>query len=635
MAAQVLVRNCRLRIARRGGWSWGPDPAALLRGVLLRLPQLLAARLGQAWPDDADLVLSQPVRLRLRVSRQELAALAATGAADAATPAAASTQALLQRIDAEVQAWAAHVAPAPARAATPLLPAPEAPSAAVLPSQPRGSAVLAVLAAWHRRNALISQLLAFSQAALSDWHAALLHARAPARPGGGAAPSRSAITAFAADAAALMVPVPASLRARLVRRIACMVQAADALGVDCGDPRVLDAMASHAQLALAEQDAPALEPAPLEAAQDATTARARNGAAPASPRDAAIVAAATVLADRRPTQVEVSCALPFLLLGPLARTGYLLALRATFEAAGIAGLLPWFAFALARKVLAPPRRGWLHDAQALRSARAFAGWTDEVADDPLAELARLLPPHLAPLDATVADVLARGHEPGRPLVLREAGSGWLLLEADGLFAIAWAERIEQLFARLAPLREEIVLLPDGPAAATAMQALDEAGFRFVSDAAAGRGQCWRALHAAQQRFTSNDRSAGDAPLLAAAQRLNGLAENVDALWQAFLTQRPALPPDATPAVERSLALAAALGAGTIAWTLWHARGPVTPLLAPERFADLGALVHIRDETIEVKLPLGRRFLDLEAAGLLADVADVPWFGGRPLRFARG
>ena len=88
-------------------------------------------------------------------------------------------------------------------------------------------------------------------------------------------------------------------------------------------------------------------------------------------------------------------------------------------------------------------------------------------------------------------------------------------------------------------------------------------------------------------------------------------------------------------VERSLALAAALALGTIAWTLWREREAVTPLLALQRFADLDARVSYRPDRVQVHLPLGRRFIDLKQGGLLEDIADVPWFGGRPLRFAQG
>jgi hypothetical protein len=55
----------------------------------------------------------------------------------------------------------------------------------------------------------------------------------------------------------------------------------------------------------------------------------------------------------------------------------------------------------------------------------------------------------------------------------------------------------------------------------------------------------------------------------------------------------------------------------------------------DRFADFEALVRADAASVTVSLPMGRRFLDLQAHGLLADVRDVPWFGGRILQFRSG
>jgi hypothetical protein len=107
------------------------------------------------------------------------------------------------------------------------------------------------------------------------------------------------------------------------------------------------------------------------------------------------------------------------------------------------------------------------------------------------------------------------------------------------------------------------------------------------------------------------------------------------LWIALATDRPSLPAGCDRAVERTLVLAAALAWGTIAWTLWRGREPVTPLLALQRFADLEARVRFRRDFVQVRLPLGRRLSDLKEHGLLADVAVVPWLGGRVLQFSGG
>jgi hypothetical protein len=88
VGTDVLIERCSLRIARRGGWSWGPDPRSLLRAAMLRLPELVADRLGELWPGEVQGHAAAPLRLRIPLRLDELMALAggtAAGEAAAAT----------------------------------------------------------------------------------------------------------------------------------------------------------------------------------------------------------------------------------------------------------------------------------------------------------------------------------------------------------------------------------------------------------------------------------------------------------------------------------------------------------------------------------------------------------------------
>ena len=165
--------------------------------------------------------------------------------------------------------------------------------------------------------------------------------------------------------------------------------------------------------------------------------------------------------------------------------------------------------------------------------------------------------------------------------------------------------------------------------------LDDAGFRFVTDAAPGRSESWRGLHRDGLRAWSNDRLSPAGALTAAARQLGSAGPDSAEVWSELVVRRPALPLGGEDGVERSLALAAALALGSIAWQLWRGTEPVSPLLALQRFSDLDGRVVVGPDRVDVHLPLGRRFLDLERAGLLEEVADVPWLDGRPVRFARG
>nr|WP_163017249.1 hypothetical protein [Streptomyces chartreusis] len=84
------VLDCRVRVVRGTGWSWGPDPAELARGAVALLPRavhryLVPALAGAgvpgppSWPaasgeaeDAARLEVTVPVRIRVRATLREL-----------------------------------------------------------------------------------------------------------------------------------------------------------------------------------------------------------------------------------------------------------------------------------------------------------------------------------------------------------------------------------------------------------------------------------------------------------------------------------------------------------------------------------------------------------------------------------
>jgi hypothetical protein len=614
MGADILIHHCTLRIARRHGWSWGPDARALLRAALQRLPDILAMRLAESWPEQHECEVVALLRLRLSVRMEELLELAAASGAGPAVGGAPAS--LAQRLDALllelVQRASSDAPPAIQRES---VTEEAAPDVNVL----WAGTVLTVLLGWHRQGILHEQLLMFSQAALASWYASLQGAGTRSAR---AVPEAARIAALAAEHAALPLPLPAGLRASLVRRIGLLVAAAGEFGVSSADPAIAPALAAHREFDLAPAaDAQRPEDMPvIGAVEEQAATPSRRAAAP----------------GRGPSplasfDVKICSALPFLLLGPLSRTGYLQTVGAVFEAAQMLPALPALAVALARKVLEPPQRGWFRGAQPALAAAVFAGQPEPLPDADVADMARLLAPLVSPLDSQVASVLTAGHTPGSVLVLQAAAPGWVLFEEEGMFPIAWAGTVERLFARMAALGGELLLVPQSALAPGLLVQLDDAGFRFVTDAAPARGEHWRGVFAGPLRAWTNVRAATPP----AMTRLEHAGTASAQLWQGLTAGRPLMGGCPVPEVERSLALAAALALGTISWSLWRERETVTPLLALERFADFDARVSFRPDLVQVHLPLGRRFMDLKDAGWLDDIADVPWLDGRPLRFVRG
>jgi len=113
------------------------------------------------------------------------------------------------------------------------------------------------------------------------------------------------------------------------------------------------------------------------------------------------------------------------------------------------------------------------------------------------------------------------------------------------------------------------------------------------------------------------------------------AGRLDELVQSLFVARRAVPLAPECALDRSVALAASLSLGVIAWQLWRDREVPDPVLALTRFADLECTVRFTRDAVRVKIPLGRRHTDLWQGGALADVPNVDWLGGRTLTFSGG
>ena len=87
------------------------------------------------------------------------------------------------------------------------------------------------------------------------------------------------------------------------------------------------------------------------------------------------------------------------------------------------------------------------------------------------------------------------------------------------------------------------------------------------------------------------------------------------------------------ALAVSAYLSAAMGLGLLSWKLWHDREQTSPMLALDRLASLEGTAWITPEALEIRPAVGRRYLDLKRHDALAEIAGVPWLGGRRIRFA--
>ncbi|MGB3441549.1 MAG: hypothetical protein WBA97_22605 [Actinophytocola sp.] len=548
-AEGIIVHRCVVRVVRRGGWSWGPDPQNLVRRVVDALPDLLADRFADhlaEHPDDdgPDLVITEPVRVTVRLGRSSGSAVVVEAAHDAADP---------------VVVEVVPVAPEPTGLG-------DAPAVARVSADDVTPATL--FAELAERDELAALLALLPDSVLVTYVTALL-GHAPRDADG------TVIGEVVAELTRRGSPAsPPTDRAGLLRLLGSLPETASAAEVPEAATRTETSV-----------------PAPVAVGE-----------------------------------TRVCGALPFLLAGQLARTGYLGAIGPALAGAGLLGEAPLFAAALAYKVLGAPARGWRRTGADHATAAAFSG-LESVPD--LGAFARRVRQALPVLDGVLALNACRGHDPEDPLVVTGVDDGLLLVDAQGMFPISWAPDVAGLLPYWTACGQPPVAVCDSPLPSDCLRDLASAGVGFVTDARPLRGDPVTRLPWRTPLWTAGD----PGPRLAAA--LPGHADRVDELVREVFTGRRAVPRADGAALEHTVALAASLGLGMVAWALWRDRETTDPVAALTRFADLEATVRYAAETVHVTLPLGRRHADLLHHGALTDVHDVVWLSGRTLTFSGG
>jgi hypothetical protein len=637
--SDVLVRHCTIRVVRRGGWSWGPQPRALIDGILRQLPDLIAAELDELFAGgDAEGEIAAPVRIAIPLS---IAMLRAADDANATMPSpSGATGNLAARVTGALREALGSVpdsnAASPAGQDESTTSAPVAIWSAALAEQ---ADPLSVLLGWVQQQRLHERLCSFSLAALRAWHGWIADIPPSAAPAE-SAPAET-IERLMARVASQWSEAASDEAEQLRRRLMVLV------AVEAAAPGLLRSASVRATIErivpLPHASRPGSAsgiPPPTESIERTST-RAANALRDRTTGQRAppATSAPPVLRAETRLDMQIESAVPFLLLGPLARIGYLDTVAAVFQAADASEELPLFAVSLAYKVLAPPARGWLRAAPTLPAAAAFGLLPETPPDTMLGAMARSIADQISPLDAVIATTLIDGHRPGTPLLLTAIGSraGWLLLsDVDGAFPIASAPAVNLLLPDLQRLLHELVLVSAAAASPETLAALDAAKVRFITDAAPCRNESWRAVRGRPgEAWWSNDTLAADERLAVAARRLAPATDEADAFWQSIGAERPSVPRAANEICDNTLTLAAGLALGSIAWELWHEREPTSPQLALARFHDLGVRIRVDAASVRVSLPLGRRFRDLREHGFLDDLSGVPWFGGRVLSFASG
>ncbi|MFF3371452.1 hypothetical protein ACFYXF_00690 [Streptomyces sp. NPDC002680] len=580
---EIEVHRCTMTVVRRGGWSWGPDPRGLVREVVDALPEVLEEHFAEHLAGDGpDVEITEPVTVTVRPGRPgwsgrgetpfEVHVAPVSVAELPADPSSAQPVPFEEALSPERTPWSV---PPTAALFTELAERDELDALlALLPDHSLRVYLLALLGA---DDASAGRLLAelARRALLAGTTEGLPEALRDARPGG-------ALTQLLTDYAA-------SADREEVARLAGSLP--DAAG--------------HA-------DQPARTSEPPSPSSDGTS-----------------------VSRAIAREVRVGSVLPFLLAGPLARIGYLDAIGPALAGIELAEEAPLFAAALAYKVLGGTGRGWRRNEQDREAAAAFAGLDPPVSGERLPDFARQAGPALPLLDGVLALSVSRGHDPADPLLITGMDDGLLLVDAQGMFPIAWAAEAGRLLPYWQACGRPPVLICDGPLPPGALRELAAAGVPFMTAVRPLRGDPVIRLPWRTPLWTSGDGLGEVRPDPRLAAGLPGHAARLADLVTALAVERRAVPLADDGDLEHTVTLAATLGLSTIAWTLWQGRETPHPLLSLSRFADLEATIRFEPDAVRVRVPLGRRHADLLRGGLLADVPDVVWLDGRTLTFSGG
>jgi hypothetical protein len=636
--ADILIHRCTLRVVRRGGWSWGPDPKRLMQEVVRILPVLLAQKLAELLASSEDAEFAAPLRVRLPLRLNELIGESTASRVSEAAPSPQVSSALEQRVEFALRA--ALGLHAPLQSAEP-----ETKKSSKLNSRlatktsqqipGQGGALERLLLTWHAEGGLTRRLTLLPLSEIELWHAALQdESRQPV------AISDTSASALTDQIESRAREFAASLHSSdevspLRRRLLIVATIAAELRITLSHPvlwQVLDRLMPAGKSDGMNQRNTAeagTEKSPKRfevKAPEAEVAEKFRAPSPAS-------VTASSLVESSEWDVRINCALPFLLLGPLIQMGYLTALAAVLEATGLEAEAPIFAAALAYKVLDAPARGWQRTPASQLAAAVFAGSREPFEEELLVEFSRKIGSHTSALDITLADALITGHTANSPVLLCRAdlsgSKSWLLVDTPGCFPIACCDQSEDILPLLDRLGRPIVLVSQDAAEAALLADLNAAGVNFISQLPPTRNERWRRIQQGSSTLGWTNSQNGDLELLQrAARELDAATGEAQALWQTLAISRAGVVNTCSSAFERSLTLAAAVALGTISWQLWQTRGRTSPQQALEGYHDFDAHVRFAPDSVVVRLPLGRRRSSLYEVGLLAPLSDIPWFGDR-------
>ena len=340
-----------------------------------------------------------------------------------------------------------------------------------------------------------------------------------------------------------------------------------------------------------------------------------------------------------PSETSVESVLPFLLLNPLEKAGYLKVLAVAFGAAELDELFGAFAAAFAYKVLPAPLKGWQRSTATQQAAAAFAGSTGAVPSQDIHQLASHSREFTSALSSQLASELLQDAVGRNSLFLRKMDSEEApiyLGDAKGNFPIALLSSSGDIRQLLMQWEAPTLIVDSSLSDPDFLGELGEGGIQFLIAGLPTRGENLRVIkNKSGDPFSTNDYGTSSKKLVRMAEQLRDCQQATEQFWIEIADRRLAAPLAKTGDFENALTLAVGVAMAQLAWDLWQDQEETHPLLTLRRFGDFSGTVRFTSKNVHVTVPLGKRAWDLAAHGYLNEIRNVPWLGNRSLTFSQG
>lgn len=608
---QIRIRHCKLRVLRKGGWSWGREPQKLIAAGSKTLPEIITRKILEKL---ATLGINQHyshIRIRCPIKLGELMQISDLQTA-AEIPPQLSSRLELQIVSQLLKQIDRLDKNKPIKQKSKSNNIPE--------YGKRLNDLIEVFMQWQASGQLASILLQFTDQDLAQWECAILRQTGQlARETQITSEQLETLISKCKDLNISSKPqtLRLLLLAEIIQLFGRQASRDTLLSVL---QQLLDTVEPTGKKQLAGET---LNPAFEKSFAD-TQADKPHGS-PARLTHNKIISG----------EVRVHSVLPFICLGVLHSTGCMDVINATLQAARIEES-EYFAASFAYKLLEPPQGGWHRSREADQCVAAFCGMYEPPTGEQLSGFSRYFANGIVPLDAYLCSLLSKGHNAATPLYIARINiknkSQYLILDMQGMFPVACVDNTNRLLNILSQFQSTLLLVDETSMSAEFASFLQDYHLDFITNASPLRHEHWRVV-GRRQRFWTNDWSRPESWLVTAAKKINQATEISQELAQLFLENKRSLVTADNFAFERSMALSVMMCLATIAWELWRDQQPTDALIALQRLQDLDGKIIFHPESVIVRPALGRRYLDLQAQGFFREIPRVPWLGGRPLVFS--